>query len=313
MNHKDFYKNKKILITGADGFIGSHLIKKLISSEADITALVLSENLKNLNSIKNKIKFVYEDITKKEIIDEIIKINPECIFHFAALTKTDNYPNIREILETNIMSTINIAEAAIRLKKLKRLIFSSTYLVYEDSAELLKEDNNLNPKSSYAISKYTSGKILQKYSAKHKLPLIITRLFNVYGENNINNVIFLFAKSSLKNKEIYIDGDGKQLRDFIYIDDVIEALLLITQNDKKPNTVINVGSGEYIKIKELAEKIKNLTKSSSKIIYRDFDPGLKNSYCNNSLLKSYGWKQKTSMDKGLKKTIEWIKENEDII
>ena len=278
MNHKDFYKNKKILITGADGFIGSHLIKKLISSEADITALVLSENLKNLNSIKNKIKFVYEDITKKEIIDEIIKINPECIFHFAALTKTDNYPNIREILETNIMSTINIAEAAIRLKKLKRLIFSSTYLVYEDSVELLKENNNLNPKSSYAISKYTSEKILQKYSTKHKLPLIITRLFNVYGENNINNVIFLFAKSSLKNKEIYIDGDGEQLRDFIYIDDVIEALLLITQNNKKSNTVINVGSGEYIKIKELAEKIKNLTKSSSKIIYRDFDPGLKNSY-----------------------------------
>ena len=313
MNHKDFYKNKKILITGADGFIGSHLIKKLISSEADITALVLSENLKNLNSIKNKIKFVYEDITKKEIIDEIIKINPEFIFHFAALTKTDNYPNIREILETNIMSTINIAEAAIRLKKLKRLIFSSTYLVYEDSVELLKENNNLNPKSSYAISKYTSEKILQKYSTKHKLPLIITRLFNVYGENNINNVIFLFAKSSLKNKEIYIDGDGEQLRDFIYIDDVIEALLLITQNNKKSNTVINVGSGEYIKIKELAEKIKNLTKSSSKIIYRDFDPGLKNSYCNNSLLKSYGWKQKTSMDEGLKKTIEWIKENEDII
>ena len=313
MNHKDFYKNKKILITGADGFIGSHLIKKLISSEADITALVLSENLKNLNSIKNKIKFVYEDITKKEIIDEIIKTNPDYIFHLAALTKTDYYSNIREILETNIMSTINIAEAAIKLKRLKRLIFSSTYLVYEDSVELLKENNNLNPKSSYAISKYTSEKILQKYSAKHKLPLIITRLFNVYGENNINNVIFLFAKSSLKNKEIYIDGDGEQLRDFIYIDDVIEALLLITQNDKKSNTVINVGSGEYIKIKELAEKIKNLTKSSSKIIYKDFDPGLKNSYCNNSLLKSYGWKQKTSMDEGLKKTIEWIKENEDII
>ena len=310
--NQNFYKNKKILITGADGFIGSHLSKKLISLGANVIALVHSEDLKNLNLIKDKIKLIYGDVTKKEIINDIIKTNPDYIFHFAAINKSDYHTNINEILETNIISTINIVESAIKIKNLKRLIFSSTFLLYGDSNYPIKENNNLNPKSNYAISKYISEEILQIYSKKYNLPITITRLFNVYGENKVDNVIFLFAKSSLKNKEIYIDGDGEQLRDFIYINDVIEALLLIVQNNETMNKIINVGSGKCIKIKELAEKIKELTNSSSKIIYRNFDPGLKNSYCDNSLLKTYGWEPRVEIEEGLKKTIEWVK-NENTV
>jgi len=307
------FKGLNVLITGADGFIGSHLTKKLLEMGADVTCLVHSENLKNLRSIKDRINLVYGDITKRDMIDSIKELNPDYIFHLAALTKADNYENLREMLESNITSTINIIEFAIRLKNLKRLIFSSTYLIYEDSSESLGENADINPKSIYALSKYTSEKVLQRYSDKYNLPITITRLFNVYGENNINNVIFLFIKASINNKEMYIDGNGEQLRDFIYIDDVVESFLLIAQKEETMKKIINIGSGKYIKIKELAEKIKGLTKSSSKMIYRDFDPGLKNSYCDNTLLKTYGWKSKINIEEGLKRTIEWVKENENTI
>tara|TARA_Y100000034_G_C6901621_1_gene417169 strand:+ start:2360 stop:3301 length:942 start_codon:yes stop_codon:yes gene_type:complete len=312
--NSEFYKGKRILITGADGFIGSNLTKELIQKEADIIALVHSPNLKNLKGIKDKLKFIYGDITKKEITEEIINHNPEYIFHLAALNKSDNYENPEEILKTNILGTINVIEASNKIKGLKRFILSSTGKVYENSKNPIEEDYPLNPLSAYAISKLTCESITKWYSNKKGLPITTLRLFNTYGPNKIDNVIFFFIKQALKNEEIKIDGEGNQIRDFTYIYDTINAFLSISQESKSINKTINVGGGGYINIRDLAKKIKEITESSSNISHKNADPGLDSSYCKGNLLKSdYNWEPKTNIEEGLKKTIEWVKENEGTI
>lgn len=307
------FKDKNVLITGADGFIGSHLCKEFIRLEANVIAIVRSKDLKNLNNIKDKIKIIQFDIKDRGIIDYIMNEEIDYIFHLASYIKSDSYENPKEILETNIIGTMNIIESAIKIKSLKRFVYFSTAEVYEDSENAINEDFKVNPKSMYAISKLSSENILKFYNTKLNLPLTIIRLFNTYGPRKIDNVVFFFIKSALNNNDIMVNGKGEQIRDFIYIDDVINACLLTISNENFVNKTINLGSGKKRSIKELAEKIINLCQSNSKIIYRDADPGMMAFYCDNSLLRSYDYYPRIGIDSGLKKTIEWARQNESFI
>jgi len=311
--NQEFYKDKNILITGAEGFIGSNLSKELVKRGAKITALVHSNDIKNLYPIKDKIKIIIGDLNENESINKISGTNAEYIFHLAALVKPNLEGKAEEVLENNLKSTINIAKAAIKMKNLKRLIFSSTCQIYGDSDKPKKEDHEINLKSMYSISKYVCEEILKSYQKEEGLPLTIIRLSNIYGQNKKDNVIYFFIKASLENKGLIINGNGKQARDFVHIEDAIEAFLIVTREDKLINKTINLGSRNQINIQDLAKKIKEMSKSSSDIIYQNNDPGLRNIICDNDLLRSYGWEQKVDFDSGLKKTIEWMKKNENII
>ena len=230
------------------------------------------------------------------------------------MSKSDSHPEPNKILETNILGTINIIEAALRLKNLKRLVYFSTGEIYGDSNSAIKESLDPRPKSFYANSKFISENILRLYSSKNNLPITIIRLFNTYGPRKKDNVIFFFIKSALKDDKILINGKGDQLRDFLYIDDAIKAFLLVGCNENSINETVNIGGGIQTKIKDLAEKIKYLTKSSSRISYCDVTPGLMCFYCDNSkVTKEYNWKPKIDLDSGLKRTIEWVKQNEGSI
>jgi len=316
------------LVTGGAGFLGSHLIDRLLK-EDDNKVTVIDGHSDRIVVVDNFDQGKYVNLPKDrrltvynaDILGDIGHLfkDIDIVFHLAALTRPQwsiKYPF--ETNQVNVDGTIRILEHS-RDHKIKRVVFvSSSNLYGEQSKYPTAETATPNPLNAYALSKLVGEQYCKLFEKLYGLESNYIRPFNAYGSRMPLTGIYTSAVATFidvlkKNLPLQMNGDGEQRRDFIYIDDVIEALLLITQNNKKSNTVINVGSGEYIKIKELAEKIKNLTKSSSKIIYKDFDPGLKNSYCNNSLLKSYGWKQKTSMDEGLKKTIEWIKENEDII
>lgn len=302
------FKDKNVLVTGADGFIGSYLVGELIKREAKVTAFVHSKNLKNLNYLKDKIDFIYGDISKKEIINEISKTNASYIFHLAGFIKSDAYENPNEILSTNIMGTINIIDAALKIKNLQRLVYFSTGEVYGSSDFSVNENHNLDPQAIYATSKLASERVLQVYNKKKNLPTTILRLFNTYGPRKKDNAIFFFIKAALDNQDMTINGNGEQIRSFLYIDDLIEACLSVCSNKQSINKIINIGGEDIIKIKDLAEKIKILSKSSSRILYKDGDPGLMSFYCDNMLIKNeYKWKPKIDLDSGLKKTIEWVK------
>ena len=311
MNKEDFFKGENVLITGADGFIGSHLTKELLKNGANVNALVHSKEIRNLTSVKDKINIIYGDIKNKECINEIINTDADYIFHLGSLNEQND--NHEDVIETNIIGTINVAEAAVKIKNLKKFIFISTSHIYNESENAIKEDHKINLKSAYSMSKSASEKILHFYNNKENLPITILRLFPIYGPNKHNNVISIFIKSALKNKDISINGDGNQLRDFTYVSDLMEVMLLIAK-DEKSEKIINIGSGNPIKVNDLAFKIKELCKSSSKINYINKDPGLKNFYCDtNSLTSKYNWQPKISLEEGLKKNIEWLKEYESTV
>ena len=306
MNNNKF-KDKTVLVTGGDGFIGSYLVEALLKKDAKVVALTRSKYLKNLDLIKDRIDIVYQDLTKKESVNEISKLKPDYIFHLAGFIKSDSYENPTEILETNVMGTINVIEAAVRIPNLKRIFYFSTGEVYGECV-YANEDHELNPSSIYATSKLTSEKILQVYSQKKKIPTTIIRLFNTYGPRKKDNAIYFFIKAALKDEEIIINGNGEQIRSFIYIDDLVDTCLLISSKDDSIDRIINIGGEEYLKVKDLAQKIKYLCNSNSKILFRNIDPGLRSFYSDNTLLKNeYGFIPNINIDLGLKLTIDWVR------
>ncbi len=300
------FKGKTVLITGADGFIGSYLVEEFFKKGSKVIAVARSRYLKNLDPLKGKIDIIYQDLTKKEAVYELERFKPDYIFHLAGFIKSDSYENPTEILETNVMGTINVIEAASKIPNLKRIFYFSSGEVYGECVNA-DENHELNTNSIYATSKLTSERILQVYGHKKNIPITIIRLFNTYGPRKMDNAIFFFIESALKNNDIIINGDGEQVRSFIYIDDLIDACLLICSKEESIDKIINIGGEGCIKIKELAGKIKELCDSKSNTVFRNADPGLKSFYSNNSLLKSYNFNSKVDLDNGLLKTIEWVK------
>ncbi|MEK6951862.1 MAG: NAD-dependent epimerase/dehydratase family protein, partial [Nanoarchaeota archaeon] len=133
------FKGKTILITGADGFIGSYLVEEFFNRGAKVIAFARSRYLKNLNQMKGKIDIIYQDLTKKEAVYELERFKPDYIFHLAGFIKSDSYENPTEILETNVMGTINVIEAASKIPNLKRIFYFSSGEVY---GECVNADEN---------------------------------------------------------------------------------------------------------------------------------------------------------------------------
>ena len=303
----------RILITGADGFIGSHLTEKLVDYGALVSIFTNKRELKNLNHIKNKLKdIIIEDISNKKTIELIFKNNPQIIFHLAADSNVRNsIENPIKINEINLSGTLNVLEAARLLKnnELIRVIFSSSSIVYGTKLNPIKETDEIKPNNPYGASKASADIYCYSYFKTYNLPIIVIRAFNIYGPRQSKDTISLFIKSSLRNENLKLEGGGLQTRDFNYIDDIINAFLIVGLDKKAIGETINFGSGKDISIKNLAKKIIEYSKSNSKIIDvpERLGQDLK-SCCDNSKAKTlFNWDPKIPIDEGMKRTIEWFK------
>jgi dTDP-glucose 4,6-dehydratase len=313
-NLKKFYKGKRVLVTGADGFMGSHLTERLLDYGALVSIYVHNKELKNLNHIKNKLnQILVGNIEDEKTIQLIVKNNPQIIFHLAA----DDYirnsiENPLKVIKTNINGTFNILESAKLLKSnLERLVFTSSCVIYGTNLDPVKETDLFKPNTPYAASKASADCLCYSYYSTYKLPVAIIRPFNTYGPRKMKDVIPLFICCALKNHDIELEGGGRATRDFNYITDIIDGFSIMGSHEKAIGEAVNFGTGKDISIKELAEKIIKYSNSKSKIINKQERPGqdLK-SCCDNRKAKSlFGWKPKISIDEGLRLTIKWYKEN----
>jgi len=311
---KEFYKNKRVLVTGADGFMGSHLTERLIEYESIVSVFVHNPELKNLEHVKNKLNdIIYGNIKDKETINLIIENNPQIIFHLAANDYIhDSIKNPDKVLKINLDGTLNVLEAARALTNLERLVFTSSCVVYGTNLSQMKEKDSFKPNTPYAASKAAADLLCQSYFNTYKTPIAIIRPFNTYGQRKTKDVIPLFIKLALKNQEIGLDGGGKATRDFTYIQDMVDAFLIMGDDKKAIGEYINFGSGNDISIRNLAEKIIKYTNSNSKLVDKPERAGQDiRSCCDNSkAINLFNWHPKISIDEGLKRNIEWIKENE---
>ncbi len=313
-----------ILITGADGFIGSHLTEKLFDEGHSITALSLYNSFNNWGwledvNCKNKINIVSGDIRDSNFCNEITK-NIDIIFHLAALIAIPySYIAPQSYIDTNVTGTLNICQAA-RNNNVKRIVHTSTSEVYGSANYVpIDEKHILQPQSPYSASKIGSDAIAMSFFNSYELPVTILRPFNTFGPRQsaravIPNIIIQIAS---KNDFISI-GDLTPTRDFTYVKDTCEAFCKVSLIDETIGKTINVGSNFEISIKDTVDLIKKLMKSDkqTKIENKRIRP--KNSevdrlLCDNSLIKNVTkFDLKHTFEEGLTETIEWFSKEENL-
>ncbi|MBR3139686.1 MAG: NAD-dependent epimerase/dehydratase family protein [Methanobrevibacter sp.] len=308
-------KHKNILITGGLGFIGSHIADKLI---ADNNITIIDDQstgcLKNLKTPNHEnLKIINQDICNADF-DELTS-NIDYIFHLAAMANvplSTKYPI--KCSEINLNSTIKLLKSAAN-NNVKKVIFSSSSSVYGTNENMpLKESEELRPTSPYAASKASCELYLKSFYESYDLNYTSLRYFNVFGPRQSLNseyasVIPNFINAILTNTQPVIYGDGKQTRDFIYIDSVVEANIAASKSDY--NGIVNVASGVNISINELYELIRQLLKSDLKPKYLPKRPGdIKHSHADITNISKINMEIKqNNFKKEIEKTINWFKTN----
>jgi len=263
--------NVNILITGATGFIGSHLCKALTRKGYNVFGISLSKENQRINKLLKEKNFHLQkgDILQIEPIEKIIRDNNiKVIFHLAArLPGDDDLDNPSLISDVNIKGTLNLLKSAY-LNGVDKFIYVSTMSVYSEPPEYLPVDENhpTKPSTIYGISKLAGELYCGAYSEKMKITVL--RYGGVYGIGQDEHyAAYRFVNQALNNEPIMIYGDGSQTSDFTYIEDLIQGTVLAME--KNSTGIYNIGSGEETSIRKLAEEIINLTKSDSKIIFTD--------------------------------------------
>lgn len=306
--------NKRILVTGGAGFIGSNLSRHLSNSQNHVIVIDdLStghkENIEDLIK-ENKIEFVRGSITDLDLLKETCE-NVDYVFHEAALPSVPR--SIKDPLTTNqvnINGTLHVLIAA-KDTGVKKVVYASSSSVYGDTPTLPKiESMTPNPLSPYAITKLTGEYYCDVFSKVFQLPTVALRYFNVYGPrqdpaSEYAAVIPKFITSVMNGQSPVIYGDGEQTRDFTYIDDVIQANILAAES--KATGVFNAAGGRRITINELATTVMRIHKTKLDIVYKESRPGdIKHSLADSSKAKNaFGFILKYDIDKGLKETMEW--------
>jgi UDP-glucose 4-epimerase len=320
MNVSTYYREKRILITGGLGFLGSNLAHKLVSFGANVTNLdpLYGGNLYNVSSVRDKLKVIIGDIQDESLITPLL-VDCDIVFHFAAQVSYIDSLNIPfRDLDLNARATLSILEIIRKHNLQTKIVFSSSRMVIgKSNNRIVDESVPTNPLSLYAIHKLTSEKYLLMYHSDFGIPVIIFRITNPYGvrqqlKHNKYSLVGWFIRMAMENKTITIFGDGKQLRDYIYVEDIIEAFLLSTANPKSNGEIINLGSGYS---SEFGEMVKNIIRivGSGEIKYVDWPANYERIETGNfqvdiSKLKSLtDWAPSFTLEQGIRQTYEYYK------
>ncbi len=339
----EYFKFKNILITGGAGFIGSTLIRKLLNETNaniyNLDKLTYLSNLKSINDLINsspniktsRYNFFKFDLLNPQQVEEAISLcEPDLIMHLAAESHVDRSINSPyQFIQSNIIGTFNLLEASKKyFKKLnpdKQRIFRFHHVSTDEvfgsleSEGKFNEDSNYDPQSPYSASKASSDHLVRAWNNTFGLPTIITNCSNNYGPWQFpDKLIPLIIMKALNEEKIPIYGDGKQIRDWLYVDDHVDALTLIASNGKIGSTYCIGGNNEKTNndvahmICKIIDKLKPKSFSHSSLIeYVSDRPGHDKRYSIDfSLLeKEMGWKPKKTFVNGISDTVDWYIKN----
>lgn len=315
-----FLKNHPILVTGGTGFIGSWLVKKLMDLEAKPVVLDIKSSSPILNSLSKKPIFVQGDVRDFSFVKKILKkYKISIVFHLAAQALvTEAYENPLLTLETNIAGTYNVLEASRQSKNIKKIIIFSSDKAYGDvSALFYKEEQVLKAVYPYDISKACADLISQMYFKSYNLPVCITRCGNIFGGGDLHfsRLVPGTILAAFQNKKPIIRSDGTLVRDYIYIDDIVDGLLKLTKAMEKKEIwgeAFNFGTSKPNSVLEVVEKtlqLMNKKKLSPKILNKAHHEIKYSCLSTKKSKKILNWKPKYSFEKSLERTIDWYVEH----
>jgi nucleoside-diphosphate-sugar epimerase len=308
--------NKNILITGGAGFVGANFCHKFLELGCDVNLIDRQEsNLWRLKDLKEKIKLNFIDLRNyNELESFIIKLNPQIILHFAAYgTYPKEQKDIKNTIETNLLGTINLVNACSKIK-LECFINTGSSSEYGIKERPMAETDFLEPDNLYGITKAASTMYCQNMAKKSGLPIVTMRPFSAYGYfEEKDRLIPTIIKACLANEELKLSSPNS-VRDFIFIEDIINAYLLAIENIQKiKGEVFNLGTGKQGTIDEVVKTVKKITDSTTEPKYGQIEPAQfepKNWVADISKIKkTLNWQPKYNLEKGLEKNIEWFKKN----
>jgi len=317
---KDF-KGKEVLITGGLGFIGSNLSIELVKQGAHVTIVDnmlprQGSNLFNIKEIEDKVRVNISDIRNQLSMNYLVK-GKDYIFHLAGqVNHVDSMRNPLQDLEINCAGTLVLLEALRHNNRNAKVIFAGTRGEYGASVSLpVDEDHPTNPKGIYAVTNLTAEKMILVYDDIFGIKGVCLRITNTYGPrhqmmHDEYGVFNWFIRKAMDNEEIPVFGDGRILRDFLYVKDLVSCMLMTATTDETYGKVFNIGAGVPVSFIELAKKIVEIA-GTGKVAYTEFtqerkevEPG--DYYANISRIKQIvGWSPKVSLNQGIQQTIDF--------
>ena len=300
-------QNKKILVTGGAGFIGSHTVDALIEKGAKV---IVIDNLstgkkENLNP---KAKFYKINIADPEIEEILEKEKPEIIYHFTFFVLVPKSVEDPLLDMDNIIGSVRMLKKVKELGGIEKIIFSSSGFLYGNTKNLpAKETEPVNPVSPYVVAKLAVENYLKFYKQVFGIPYVILRYSAVYGPRQVTGAMADYIRKLSEGKQAEIWGDGNKTRDYVYISDVVRAnLLALDAPNDHSNPVFNIGTGIETTLNTLYKKIADLLDKKVKPIYHPDRIGEQIRYCLDvsKIKKKLGWEPRYNLDEGLKLTLK---------
>jgi len=308
-------RGRRILVTGGAGFVGSHLVERLIAEEHEVVVVdnLSTGNRDNLAHVIRHTEFRHLDVCGPDLEQLLSDQAFDIIFHLAANAYVP--PSVERPdwdFDTNLMATFRLLEMLRRSRWQGTLVYASSAAVYGNPARIpVQEADPTVPVSPYGVSKLASERYIAVYAQLYGLRAASLRLFSVFGPRQRKQVVYDFIRKLHDNpRELYMYGDGSQVRDFNYVQNMVDAALLIAERGKLEGEVYNVASGRACSTLELARAICAVMGIQPEIKFsgsvRPGDP--EKWIADIGVLKSLGYRVRVSLEEGIKRTIEWYRD-----
>lgn len=307
-------KNKNVLVTGGTGFIGSHLVERLVKNGANIIVPYQSLNPRSYffsQNLGKKVLLVHKDIKNfKRTFDVVTKYEVDFIFHLAAQSIVPTaYHNPLETLETNFMGTANVLEAARLFGKVQGIIVVSSDKAYGKIPRASEKDP-LSGDHPYETSKAAGDMLVTTYFKTYGIPTVVVRFGNVYGEGDINfsRIIPATLAAIIKNRTLEIRSDGKYVRDYVYIGDIVQALIAIVKNiNSIKGEAFNISSNENLSVLEIIKLVSKILghKIKHKILNTAVNEIPVQSINYIKIKKTLGWRPKDNLSSTIPVIYDW--------
>ena len=318
----EFWKGRKVLVTGAAGFIGSHLVGRLLDLGADVTAFVHYSATGGRGMLdrlplhdQQRVRVVLGDLCDPESADDAVE-GQDTVFHLAAIIAIPfSYLRPVQVARTNVSAALNVLEAC-RRHTPRRLVHTSSSEVYGNAQRVpIDETHPLEAQSPYAASKIAADKLVQSYFHSFGLPAVTLRPFNTYGpRQSARAIIPTIVTQALTRQQVYL-GAMHPTRDLVFVDDTVEGFIRMAETPDIEGRTYHIGTGTEVSIGEVADRIIKLIGGDIRVTFdptriRPESSEVARLICDASRARAdIGWEPRVPLDDGLARTIEWIGQN----
>lgn len=321
------FEGKEVLITGGLGFIGSNIAHHLVDAGAKVTILdtmlpLYGGNEFNVADIKDKIKVVIGDIRDEKLVEDLVK-GKNFIFNLAAqVSYIDSLTEPFLDLDINCLGHLRILEAARKFAPNVKIVFSSSRLAYGKILTTpVNESHPTNPLSIYGVHKLTAEKYYRIYYDTFGVRSAVIRIPNPYGprqqmKHSKYSIIGWFVRQAIDGKEIQIFGDGKQERDYLYVDDIVSAFLKVAASSQTDGEVYNIGTHERVHFVDMVDAVLEITGTGKKVHIpwpENYEKNETGNYIadTSKIKRTVAWEATVPLKEGIRKTVEYFKANKE--